>query len=244
MSDWDDLFSAAVGASTGTDPLPNHSEPAKKRQVPKDEGRAHSKKKKKARLGSQKKSQRALESRTDPVNEQIWSQLPPWLSLGASLRSLKFCEKWIHDGNSSLDAKCKNCGRSALHHALYVSSSSGFGQTEHALEAFTLIRDVRCCCSSILDEAYNRPTKANTVAKCYAKTAMEKAAQLARSKLCSMLISGEAEILSRKFTTIATSAEVLKEKTKKCRYSGLFVRYKLRTFKSEILLQIQANRTH
>eukprot|EP00554_Chaetoceros_debilis_P008040 CAMPEP_0194080112 /NCGR_PEP_ID=MMETSP0149-20130528/6181_1 /TAXON_ID=122233 /ORGANISM="Chaetoceros debilis, Strain MM31A-1" /LENGTH=742 /DNA_ID=CAMNT_0038761753 /DNA_START=184 /DNA_END=2413 /DNA_ORIENTATION=+ len=224
-----------------------------------------------------------LNSRMDPIPEQIWANLPDWLLLEGRFGGTRFsdsddddskehigtgtgndnknkskvklklklkqhrpCKKWKpfknkvtvdKDGAGDADAdadananaddnkldrmKCKYCFQSALHHSLQLlipdSGSSSDKNHSHSrthkddpfLVAFCHIRNVRCCCSCILE----KPLKLNTME--YVASATDNAKSLAQtsalSRLCNSLPPGEAEILRSKLESVLTNAKKLKK---------------------------------
>jgi hypothetical protein len=250
MSDWDDLFSAAAGADEDAGPDASKSQmqtnPRKHHQVSGDDfdsttEKRPSKKKKTNTATQQQHGTRTkshaheplegiLKSRTDPISEQVWSKIPAWLSPGASLCNQALCSRgWKQKEDCLLDAKCKHCKLSVLHHSLSVTSSMALalGPAGKVLEAFTLVRDIRCCSSSILNEAYaygygcsnsNGNSEGNQTRKPnfedYAMTAFEKSDRLVDMNFNSILSPGEADILIGKFNEVAKSARALRDKMK------------------------------
>ena len=213
MSGWDDLFSAAAGV----EPVIEQSAP--KRQASGDNKDHQTKKKKRKASDNRNKSQNSLEailkSRTDPIAEQVWSHLPSWLSLGRSLCSRKSCTRWNQKDNCGMDALCNSCGLSALHHSFNVNSSLELGQGGNILKVFTLVRDIRCCCSCVLEETNVKASDEHmSHLMDYAKTALTKAGQLLETNLHADLPPGEAEILTRKFRSAEQSAKKWKESMK------------------------------
>eukprot|EP00979_Chaetoceros_neogracilis_P001203 scaffold214_cov247-Chaetoceros_neogracile.AAC.6 len=208
MSDWDDMFSAAAGVDAHPNieirgrTLTSSDEPPQKKK---------SKKSRKSVSVPSTPLQSVLQSRMDPIDNQVWDQLPNWLSIGSSLCSRKVCSQWTqHD--TSFDAICTNCNRGILHHSLHLIPSSWNASALSALESFTMVRNIRCCCSCIL-EGSNSDANDATV-KDYARVTVRIAKQLVQSNLCTTLPRGEGEILDRKFQTIARSANSFKEKVK------------------------------
>jgi len=211
----------------------------------------------------------------------IWSKLPVWLSIGASLcYPTTGCSRWERnddnmkkkkknddddddDDCTTLDAKCKNCKLSILHHSLSVVSSAikttattdveaeaeadndfsdeaddiaaaaaAAAAVTTILTAFTLVRDIRCCCSSILNATYgcnnknsndnNDNDKNNNENEeeqelnynDYSITALKKSKLVMGIDIRSILSSsGEADILTQKFHKIRQNAISLNEKT-------------------------------
>ena len=174
-----------------------------------------------------------LHSRSEII---IWKQLPSWLSPGASLcnnsnsnsTTAVVCSQWEEerdddddddddDEYSDLDlndAKCKNCKLSILHHSLSVTPSiegrgSGAAAVMVVLKAFALVRDIRCCCSSILNDTTNNIND-------YTITALNKSILLRKIgvDIRSIIPSGESNILIRKFNKIKHGATSLNERSK------------------------------
>ncbi len=163
-----------------------------------------------------------LDSRTDPINEQLWSEIPAWMSIGESLCKQKVCSQWkqkqARNGGCSMSAKCQRCKLSLLHHSLSVSSALTRSQAGKMLEAFALVRDIRCCCSCILDEAYGNGNGAEAQSRYrgYTMTILEKSDQLRELGMgfYSTIPTGEANILIAKFNKVSKTARALSEKMK------------------------------
>ncbi len=161
----------------------------------------------------ERRTKTLLESRLDPVSEQVWSELPDWLSLGARFgrdsdtNNIGLCKAWnpASEGDTFGSAKCQNCHQSPLHHALEVRDmSGGDDKGGDLITAFCLVRDARCCCSCILEKGHKIRMKE------YAQTAFLKAKQLVGNRFHS-LSPGEAEILYDKFHKVFKGAKRLKE---------------------------------
>ena len=248
MSDgWDDLFSAAAGADTNPNPTESKTEVDNKRRHPavsvsvsvpvseqddsfstntKEKRKSPSKKKK--RKSSQDRKDYGhhdpldaiLKSRIDPIGEQIWSNIPSWISVGRSLSSKNVCSQWKQKdtvtSRCSLDAKCENCGMSLLHHSFRIDPSMDRNKTRDVLELFLLLRNIRCCASSIINETngcnVNHKTPLTPRLVDYAVTATRKSARLVDKNVMSYLSTGESSILISKFQAIAKSACNLKGK--------------------------------
>ncbi len=154
-----------------------------------------------------------LESRLDPVSEQVWSELPNWLSLGARFGrdcdadNKGPCKVWnpVSEGNTFDSAKCQNCHQSPLHHALEVRDTFvGEDKGGDLITAFCLVRDVRCCCCCMLEKGHKIRMKE------YAQTSVLKAKRLLENRFHS-LSPGESEILYGKVQKVLKSAKRLKE---------------------------------
>eukprot|EP00536_Pseudo-nitzschia_multiseries_P017788 jgi/Psemu1/293200/fgenesh1_pg.1815_\ len=222
---WDDLFRAAAGENDNFEPPAVPTTETKrnprKHDASDSSGKRPRKKKKKSRLKhsdetSQKILEKVLESRTAPIAEQIWSQLPNWLIPSSSFYDSSRCDQWEQESDCSLDAKCKKCKKTMLYHSVAIPSSIADSSAGEILAAFALVRDIRCCCSSILNEAYGR----NTGSQCskhdlqeFTMNALKKSNDLSRANLSSILTPGEADILIEKFAKVKNAAAVLREKT-------------------------------
>ncbi|VEU37716.1 unnamed protein product [Pseudo-nitzschia multistriata] len=222
---WDDLFRAAAGEDDIAEPMvPTRLEAQRnprKHEASTSAERNPKRKKKRARHRNRGKSsqsalERVLESRTDPIGEQIWSRLPAWLVPGSSLRGSAYCGQWDQEADCSLDAKCKKCKETLLHHSVELSSSTEQTSAGEVLTAFSLVRDIRCCCSCILNESYG----CNDQNKCikseldvFAITALKKSDHL-DIVVSSVLDPGEADILIGKIDNIKNAAIKLSKKMK------------------------------
>jgi len=243
MSDWDDLFQAAAGVGGDNNDHFNDNDNdndndngftsiveiktdlTRKHQVSKS-NRSDKRQKKESRRTNQHiiSQKQCLESVLDSRNEIIiWKKLPPWLSPGASFNS-RLCCQWEQNNNNDddvdcfLNARCKNCELSILHHSLSVTSFASRGQAGMVLKAFALVRDIRCCCSSILNEAYgykynSNKTQYTNFDHCI-NAALNKSDSLVIMDFRSILPAGEADILVRKFDNVKNGATYLCEKSK------------------------------
>ena len=228
---WDDLFQAAAGdydivdttnAQTIETQTQTQTNPRKHQAETSTESRRH-KKKKKARhkdnhyKSSQELLEEILESRTVPIDRQIWSKLPTWLSPGSSLCNAALCSGWEQEEDCLLNSNCKQCKRTVLNHSVVVSPSIARKRNgiHNVLTAFALVRDIRCCCSCVLNEFYGLNGKdqaSNSKLKDYIITASDKSAELASLDFGSILIPGEANILIGKFNKVRGLATALREK--------------------------------
>lgn len=215
MSDWDDMFNAAAGVDQ-----PKIESTRRRLDTSSDGELEESKpKKKKSRVSAPSNPlQSVLDSRMHSIEDQIWEILPSWLSVGHNFCSRKVCSQWSLPATStskSLDAKCINCNHGLLHHSLTVipATRNENAADVTALEAFTMVRNIRCCCSCVLELSCCSDAN-NSMLKDYARNAVMIAKQLAQSNLSSMLPRGEAEILDGKFQSIGTSANNFKVQMK------------------------------
>ena len=218
MSDWDDMFNAAAGVDQ-----PKIESTRRRLDTSSDgeleEIKPRKKKSKKCRVSAPSNPlQSFLDSRMHSIEDQIWDKLPSWLSVGHIFCSRKVCSQWSPTATStskSLDAKCINCNHGLLHHSLTVipSTRNKSASDVIALEAFTMVRNIRSCCSCVLELSCS-PDVNNSRLKDYARNTVLIAKQLAQSNLSSMLPRGEADILDRKFQSIETSANNFKVQMK------------------------------
>ena len=221
---WDDLFRAAAGddvVETYAQTIETDTNARKRRASTCSESRSRKKKTKKSRNNhSQRPSQglleRILESRTDPIDRQVWSKIPTWLSPGSSLHNAKLCSRWEQDGDCTLDSKCRNCGRTVLYHSLGVSPSVARKRNNirMVLTAFALVRDIRCCCSCFITEFYgfNGDRMSILNLQHYIISATVKSNELASMNFSSILSPGETDILIEKFRKIKSVAVPLGER--------------------------------
>ena len=225
MSDWDDLFRAAAGDDDDVEPYAPKMEiqtNPRKHQASTSPEKRPCKKKKKTRIAehhttSQELLESVLESRTDSIDQQIWSKIPAWLSPGSSLCNSSLCSRWEQDNDCLLDSKCKNCERTMLHHSVVVTPYIAQSSAGEVLTAFALVRDIRCCCSSILNEAYECSEEGqdrNPNIESYTITALKKSNRLVDMNFSSILPPGEADILIGKFNMVKHGATALMEKRK------------------------------
>jgi len=189
--------------------LPSETRPRTKRKTTRH--------KKRERKISQDVLERVLESRVDPIDQQIWSNIPTWLSPGASLCNSIVCSRWEQDNECSLTSKCRNCGRTILYHSLSLSLSITRKRngTEKVLEAFALVRDIRCCSSSLMNELYgsdgeNRSRNVNL--EDYIDTALSKSNVLVGMDFSRILVLGEADLLMGKFNEVKNASTLLRGK--------------------------------
>jgi len=247
MSDWEDLFQAAAGVGgdkndnnndnnndnvndTGlTSKVQIETNITRKHQASKS-SRSEKRHKKESRrsyqhiISQEKSLESVLNSRSQII---IWKKLPPWLSPGASFSPILCCQ-WEQNNNDDdvdcfLNARCKNCELSILHHSLSVTPFASRGQAGMVLKAFALVRDIRCCCSCILNEAYGykynnkkdqyqgrrTPNFDN-----YINNALKKSDSLLIIDFRPILPAGEADILVKKFDKVKNGATNLSEKSK------------------------------
>ena len=223
---WDDLFRAAAGEDDVVETqhvqtIETEANPRKRQPSTSSESRNRKRKKKKSRnhhgeMPSRELLERILESRTDPIDLQVWSKLPSWLSPGSSLCNPKVCSGWEQDDACGLNSKCRNCGRTLLYHSLALSPSVARKRntSRMALAAFVLVRDIRCCCSCFLDEFYGLSGDRATISTLqdYIISATAKSTQLASMDFSSILSPGEANILKEKFRKIKRVATALRER--------------------------------
>lgn len=222
---WDDLFRAAAGDDHIVEARPQtmetQSNPRKHQVSTSLETRPNKRKKKKARYKNSYKAspellKKILESRCDPIDQQIWSKIPTWLSPGSSLCNSKRCSGWEQDNGFLLDSKCKNCKHTMLYHSVVVSPyiARNRNSSRKVLSAFALVRNVRCCCSCLLDEYYglNFEDQTSKYLDDYIITILAKVNELASMNFTSILIPGEADILFGKFNEVKSAATVLREK--------------------------------
>jgi hypothetical protein len=226
---WDDLFQAAAGdydivetTNAQTIETQTQTNPRKHQAETSSETRCH-KRKKKTRYKvshhnpSQELLERILESRIDPIDRQIWSKLPTWLSPGSSLCNSALCSGWEQEEGCLLNSNCKNCKRTVLFHSVVVSPSIARRRNGicKLLTAFALMRDIRCCCSCVLNEFYglnDRYQASNSNLEDYIIAALNKSTELASLDFSSILIPGEADILIGKFNKVKSLATALREK--------------------------------
>eukprot|EP00557_Chaetoceros_sp_GSL56_P011999 CAMPEP_0176477860 /NCGR_PEP_ID=MMETSP0200_2-20121128/870_1 /TAXON_ID=947934 /ORGANISM="Chaetoceros sp., Strain GSL56" /LENGTH=634 /DNA_ID=CAMNT_0017873743 /DNA_START=15 /DNA_END=1916 /DNA_ORIENTATION=+ len=161
--------------------------------------------------------EKILNSRMDTIEKQIWKSLPLWLFPGSSLRTKKICQGWVHDtSTTNIDEKCQTCGWSMLHHSLrYPSTAKLFGQT--SLILFVLVRNIRCCCSCILEQNHVQNNHDTIICiKEYSITALRAVKKLLRIDLqfLTKFHPGEAEILQQKLQNINKSIHSLYQKSK------------------------------
>jgi len=217
---WDDLFRAAAGeddvVETHAQTIETQTNPLKRQ--PSSESRARKKKKKRSKQeinhqSSQELLGRILESRTDPIDRQVWSNLPAWLSPGSSLCNPTVCKRCEQDRDCSLNSKCKNCGRTVLYHSLTVSPSVARkrNSARMVLTAFALVRDIRCCSSCSLDGLGGGDAGGSNL-EVYTSSATAKSMELASMDFSSILAPGEADILMKKFRKIKRAAVALRER--------------------------------
>jgi hypothetical protein len=220
---WDDLFRAAAGDDNAMEAQAQAMEmnPRKHHPTSRDsESRRRKKKKARHNKDGHKPSQelldRILQSRTDPIDEQIWSKLPKWLSPGSSLCNATLCRGWEQDNDCLLTSKCRNCKRSVLYHSLVLSPSVARKRSSvrTVLTAFALVRDIRCCCSCFLMEFYGlNGDRANDAGiEEYINVALARSNELARMSFSSILVPGEADIMHEKVHKVQTAAIALRER--------------------------------
>ena len=222
---WDDLFRAAAGEDDIVEPhapkLETQRNPTKHQASDPSEKRPKKKKRKSRPKNRNETSQttlkRVLESRTDPIGEQVWSRIPAWLIPGSSLRNSAICGQWEQKRDCLLDAKCRNCKKTMLYHSVAIPSSIEQNSAGKVLAAFALVRDIRCCCSSILNEVFgdngeNQYRKSGL--EDFTITALKKSNHLADINFSFVLAPGEADILVGKFDKVKNAAIVLREKMK------------------------------
>jgi hypothetical protein len=194
--------------------------------------------KKKQKIKRSKKSSRTLplsssldkilNSRMDDIQKQIWTScLPSWLSVGSSLCSNEICQGWtvLDDSrNNDVNAKCQTCGWSMLHHALKCHCDndntpvvSSFVDEDDGLELFVLVRNIRSCCSCILEHQCQNVAKEKKgrvtndtgciMKKKYVRTALKQAKQLLQIHCWDLTpqFPGEAEILKQKLQNVYNS---------------------------------------
>lgn len=227
---WDDLFRAAAGDDTGpvesnaqtTEPESQTQTNPRKREIAAGSGSRRRRKNKKQSStnthhnSSQELLERILKSRTDPIDRQIWSKIPTWLSPGSSLCDPKICRRWEQDSNCLLSSNCKICKRSLLYHSLFVSPS--IARKQHGsgmvLTSFALVRDIRCCCSCFLMDVFGLSSGQTSTSNSegYVITATGKSNELANMDFSSILIPGEADILMGKFQKVQSAAIALRER--------------------------------
>lgn len=224
---WEHLFRAAAGdddiVETSSQTIETQSNPRKHRAPTSPESKSHRKKKKSVHKDSRRPSpkllERIIESRTNPIDRQIWSKFPIWLSPVSSLCNSTSCSGWSQDNDCSLDSKCKNCKRSVLYHSVVVPPyiARKRNSIRKVLTAFALVRDIRCCCSCFLNEFYglsgsDLAYKSN--ADDFIIAALAKSNNLASMDISSSLDPGEADILIAKFNKVKSVATVLRESLK------------------------------
>ncbi len=222
---WDDLFRAAAGEDDVVESqfqtIETQDNSRKRGPSTSRESQAQKKKKKRSRgqinrQSSQELLERILESRTNPIDQQVWSKLPAWLSPGSSLCSSDICQGWEQDSDCELSSKCKNCGRAILYHSLAISPSVAWkrNNVRMALDAFALVRNIRCSSVCYLDGLYE--LGGDETSGCnldsYIISAATNAIQLVSMNFLSILGPGEADILMEKFRKIKRAATSLREK--------------------------------
>jgi len=223
---WDDLFRAAAGqgdsgiSESRTQTVEKQTNQRKQCAPTISEPSSHKKRGKKRRRSrdsrkpSQELLQQVLFSRTDSIDQQIWSKLPFWLLPGVSLDNSSRCSGWKHDGDCLLISKCMDCKRTLLHHSIVVSPSTALNHSSirKVLTSFALIRDIRCCCHCILKECYlskGYKQANNSNPQDYIITALNKSNELVNVDFSSILTPGEADILTRKFNEVKSVAASL-----------------------------------
>ena len=222
---WEDLFRAAAGeddvAATPTPTIETQEDTRKRQSSTNSDSQRRKKRKNKAKSKQSHRSQpellqRILESRTDPIDRQLWSTIPTWFSPGSSLRGAQFCSGWDQDSACPLDSKCRNCGLSMLYHSLAIQPSVARKRNSirMVLTAFALVRDIRCSCSCFLNDFYGLKGDRIDISELqgYATSAFTKSSEVARMDFTAILDHGEADILMEKFRKTKRAANALHER--------------------------------
>jgi len=259
MSDWDDLFALASGREESKTCKQN------RREIKSDElESATNRRKKKLRKNPTSKTTikntssvshiphiddgdfcTMLKSRLDPIEKQI-DNWPPWSFLGSSLvdESSSACKQWkessstsrVRPSSETRRRNCATCSLNPLHHSLEINDALLDHNSESAyLISFALIRDIRCCCSSIFSSESTSSPPTSQELNAFASNAVLKARKLIRIlSSAPKLPDGEAEILDEKFRRVLSSAQLWYDKMKRfhgsnngdrrgeCKYDGIF----------------------
>ncbi len=222
---WEDLFRAAAGeddvADTPAQTIETQQDTRKRQSSANSESQKRKKRKNKAKSKQSHRSpkellERILESRTDPIDRQLWTTIPTWLSPGSSLRAPECCSGWDQDDACQLDSECRNCRKSALYHSLAIQPSVARKRNHirMVLTVFALVRDIRCCCSCFLNEFYGLKGDRFDISELrgYSVSTTTKSNELARMDFTAILNPGEADILMEKFRKVKRAANALHER--------------------------------
>ena len=153
---WDDLFAAAAGDATNSEPDVNQTTNQEMNNGSSRNSRKKNKKKRKHSISQRNGSSlldTVLDSRMDPLEPEFF---PVWMKLGSSLIDSEennegsYCKGWKRKKTDSM--MCENCGLSPLYHCSRLKHEQlrASKVTLKFLQMFLLIRDIRCCCSNIV----------------------------------------------------------------------------------------------